>query len=512
MNPLPRQKLVEIVARHGPAIAKDSRRCEALLRDYCSGHRREVAVLVSAVQERVAADLLAYQTGLPREAVLSKLARRLHDNLAMQESAATWAVHSWALALGFISAAELDALEKEAQQPAPVKPAAATPAVKVQVAAAATPAVIAPAAAPAIVVSAKGDGDFRTLAEALQKVATGGRILLRPGLYREALILDKAVEIIGDGRRQEIVIANASANCLLMQTTRATVRGLTLRQEKDRTKVRKSLFAVDIAQGNLILEDCDITSESLSCIGIHKELTDPLIRRCRIQGSADSGIYFFDRAGGRVEECDISNSRNVGVAIAEGAAPTLRQCSIRDGSDAGLVVWDGAAGLIEECNIFANAKANVGISEAGNPILRNCRIYAGGNSGVFVHDRGQGRLEDCDIFHHTAAEVAVTLGGNLSMRNCRIHDGEDSGLFIGEQGQVVIAESEVYDNADAGVNVETGGVAAIRHCRINRNGSVAIRVNEGGAAQVEDCDLTDNEIASWQTEYGARIEAQGNRL
>jgi hypothetical protein len=81
MNDLPRQKLVEIIARHGPSMANEYRRCEGLLRDYCSGNRREIAVLVGAMKERVVADLLAAGTRLPREVVLAKLAKRLHDNL-----------------------------------------------------------------------------------------------------------------------------------------------------------------------------------------------------------------------------------------------------------------------------------------------------------------------------------------------------------------------------------------------------------------------------------------------
>ena len=504
MNDLPRQKLAEIIARHGHAVVNDHRRCEALLRDYCSGYRREVAVLVSAMEERVAADILAASVNLPREAVLTKLARRLHADIAMEETAAEWAVNSWALALGFVSSAELEIIERADGQPVPLKAAAAIAVTESR------PGIS--ASLPDIVVSAKGDGDYRNFREAMRNLPAGGRLFVRPGLYREGLIIDKPMEIIGDGKPEEIIIASAGASCILMQTDKASVRGLTLRQETESGKGSEGFFAVDIPQGRLILEDCDITSGSLSCIGIHNEMTAPTIRRCRIHNSADSGIYIFRAATGTVEDCDIYDSRNVGVAIAEGAAPAVKRCSIRDGRDAGIVVWSRATGLIEECNIFSNAKANVGISEEGNPILRHCRIYRGKNSGVFVHNDGLGTLEDCEIYNHAAAEVAVTLRGNLTVSRCRIHDGEDSGLFISSEGRLVIQECEVFNNADAGVKVDTGGGAVIHRCGINRNGSVAIKVNEGGAAQVEECDLTDNGIAPWQAEYGAHIEGQGNRL
>lgn len=99
MNNLPRQKLCEIVTQRN--VLDDPRLCEALLRDLCGEHKREIFVLVAAQKERVAADLLAPQAGVPREVLLTRLTRRLQDNLALTEDAAQWAVESWALALGF---------------------------------------------------------------------------------------------------------------------------------------------------------------------------------------------------------------------------------------------------------------------------------------------------------------------------------------------------------------------------------------------------------------------------
>ena len=107
MNDSPRQKLIEIVtdrkavfARTGRDVTTDAKLCEALLRDLCGEHRREISVLVAAQKERVAADLLASQDGVPREVLLTRLTRRLQDNLGLTEEAARWAVDSWALALG----------------------------------------------------------------------------------------------------------------------------------------------------------------------------------------------------------------------------------------------------------------------------------------------------------------------------------------------------------------------------------------------------------------------------
>jgi len=103
MNDVARQKLGQLIAAYGPSLCDDPRRCEALLRDYCPGYKREIHVLVNALRERVAADLLRSQNGTPYEVQLARLTRRLRDNFGLVDEAAAWAVESWALALGVIA-------------------------------------------------------------------------------------------------------------------------------------------------------------------------------------------------------------------------------------------------------------------------------------------------------------------------------------------------------------------------------------------------------------------------
>lgn len=115
MNSLPRQKLCEVIAAYGRALCDDPRRCEGLLRDLCGEHRREIFVLINAVRERVAADLLSSQGSAPNEVLLARLTKRLEDNLALARDAARWAVESWAMALAVIPYSEAEAMEADSQ-------------------------------------------------------------------------------------------------------------------------------------------------------------------------------------------------------------------------------------------------------------------------------------------------------------------------------------------------------------------------------------------------------------
>jgi hypothetical protein len=113
MSNIPRKALREIIAKYGTEVCSDGKRCEGLLKDKCGSYRREISILINALEERVPLDLLAGTNTLPRELLLNRLAKRLEDNLALTENAAVWAVESWALALNLINDREVTERESE---------------------------------------------------------------------------------------------------------------------------------------------------------------------------------------------------------------------------------------------------------------------------------------------------------------------------------------------------------------------------------------------------------------
>ena len=73
---------------------------------------------------------------------------------------------------------------------------------------------------PAIkIVDPMGRADHITISEAISQADSEDHILVRPGLYQEALVIDKPLEIIGDGNPEEIVVQTMGANAILFNTT-----------------------------------------------------------------------------------------------------------------------------------------------------------------------------------------------------------------------------------------------------------------------------------------------------
>ncbi len=527
MNAAPRQKLREIIRQHGQKVIENPRRVENLLRDYCGEYRREISVLTMALEENAVADMLSASV-LPRKVMLSRLAQRLCDNLALSESAAHWSIESWAWTFGLISDAELTENENEvatgqsaiekAKNVAPQIAAPTTRAEQTSPPNRATPAkqpiqtqtANVTALKTVYVVSAKGGGDYTSISEALQNVPANSRLLIREGLYQESIALDKNVEIEGDGAFENIIVRSTNQPCVSMRSERATLRGLSL-QGRGKS-YGKAFFAVDVPHGELTLENCDVTSDTLSCVAIYGVNANPILRNCRIHDGADSGIYVFDNARALIENCGVYRNQNANLAITQGAHPAVKNCRIDAGENGGIVVWgNGAAGVFEDCEISNHRLANVGVSQSANPIFRRCAIFGGRDSGVFVQQKGYGAFEECDVHGNQKAEVAVTDGGNTALRRCTIHNGSQSGIYVGNLARANIEGCSIYDHREAGVSVHGESVARVNRCNIYRNGLVAIRVKENSRASVEDCDLRGNRIAAWETEHGVVVERKNNR-
>jgi hypothetical protein len=511
MNELPRRKLLEIVARHGRSIIENPRRLEGLLRDYCGAYRREISVLVMAVEEHAVLDMLAASASLPRKVLLARLAQRLCDNLALSAEAALWSIESWALALGIIPEAEISPGKSNPETKITVSPQTGNSGSSIIPKAAAT--ITSSPPKPTInefIVAANGGGNFRSINEALRKAAPNSRLLVREGLYPESLILDKNIEIIGDGAIENIIIRSTDSSCLLMQAKKALVRGLTLQGLG--AKNGRAFFAVSIPGGELVLENCRITSDSLSGVAVFGAGANPLIKNCWIHDCADSGFYIFDNASPRIENCDVYRNRNVSIAITLGANPVLKSCRIFEGANGGIVIWgNGAAGTIEDCHIYGHRLANVGVREYGNPAFRRCQIYGGQDTGIFVHQNGYGSFEECDIYRNAEAQIGVSQNANSIFRRCTVHDGENSGFILQNQGRALIENCDIYDNREAGVAIHTESAATINQCSIHGNRKVAVKIKENSKARVENCDLRGNFLAAWETEYGITLEENNNR-
>ncbi len=93
-----------LVDRYGVSLIGESGRLRGLLQDECPQAKREISVLLQALEERVPQDLMRVHSGEPIGSLSPRLAKRLSDEKAMSPHASRWAVATWAQGLGLETA------------------------------------------------------------------------------------------------------------------------------------------------------------------------------------------------------------------------------------------------------------------------------------------------------------------------------------------------------------------------------------------------------------------------
>jgi Glycine zipper 2TM domain len=92
--------LRSLVDRYGITLLGEAGRLRGLLQDECPQAKREISVLLQALEDRVPQDLLRVHSGEPIGSLSPRLIKRLSDEKAMSPQASRWAVATWAQGLG----------------------------------------------------------------------------------------------------------------------------------------------------------------------------------------------------------------------------------------------------------------------------------------------------------------------------------------------------------------------------------------------------------------------------
>jgi parallel beta-helix repeat protein len=251
-------------------------------------------------------------------------------------------------------------------------------------------------------------GDYRSIQAAIRSATDGTRIAVKEGVYREALSVDKPIEIVGIGAREKIVIESDDNNVISFQTAKGQIArianlSISCLRRKEGSK-RKNCSGVKITQGNLRLQDCDVTSQHVSCISIQGDAL-PWIKGNHIHDGDQEGIWIADRACGLIEGNDICHNGLAGIAI-RNARPTVRENRIYEGRDQGIYIGEAAGGMIENNIIRENRGIGIEIDGQANPTVRENHVHSNGKQGI--HNKADGRatiINDNEVSGHPAGDV-----------------------------------------------------------------------------------------------------------
>ena len=319
-----------------------------------------------------------------------------------------------------------------------------------------------------IIVAQDGSGTYETVAEAIAAAADGDTILVRPGTYAEALIVDKDVVLRGDGPIEEIVIAAAPDGptyetgfswnrqeeyALVLVESGAEVSGLTFSGENARLFVHGGAPTLR----SLAFDDVGRPYEggpSVQAIVIRGGSTAHVLDSSFVDGG---GINIFEESSPLIEGNELDSGPGIygdygdgtiivgnhifgpglqGIDMGSAAAATIRDNTVTDKADG---MWISGSALVEG-NIVRNSGSSgiavpSTVSELGAPTIRANEL-SDNRTGI-RWENGEGVVEGNVIVGGTHG-ILLSLG-SPQIRDNTVEGAEDRGIYIGPLSSAVLS-------------------------------------------------------------------------
>ncbi|ARF77541.1 right-handed parallel beta-helix repeat-containing protein [Kitasatospora aureofaciens] len=328
-------------------------------------------------------------------------------------------------------------------------------------------------------------GEYDTLAEALAAAEPGDTVTVRPGTFRENVLLDKPVTIV-PAQGPGTVRIEPSSGVAITVTAAATVK-------------------------DLVVEGGDSSSPAVLVTG--PEAT-PAFSGCRIDTRSATGIEIGGGARPTLRGCVVANPGGLGLRLrGEGTAAAFEDCEVTAAGQAGLAVLGGATAALDRCRVHHASGAGVLLSDPGSAAeLTGCEIYEIRGSGVQAEAQAGGRLVDCDIHRVTGNGLTLDGEAELVLTGCRVHDLPENGADLRGRARLTLLHSTVRDFGRGALSVWDQGTEAVaQSCQLHGSTGEypALWVSDGARLTLTDCSLHDLPDALFVLDRDSAAVAQG---
>ncbi|MFN8521215.1 MAG: right-handed parallel beta-helix repeat-containing protein [Chloroflexota bacterium] len=255
-----------------------------------------------------------------------------------------------------------------------------------------------------LVVAADGSGDVRTIGEGIGVGGAGATLLVRPGVYREALELAADVEIEGLGETSAIrLVGPDDRPAVSVSDGRHAIRRITIsggrRADLEEESWVAGVAAVKVTRGTLELDGVAFVDSPETCVYAKSKYAIANVRDCDVQSEGGYLIELWDGAGGSVERCvlrgrqgrplvrleghqtDVELSGNTlvggGVLVQDRATPRISGNALTDQHGIAIKVTSGAAPVVVDNRIelrWASGVVVEGPSTGPMPVFERNRI------------------------------------------------------------------------------------------------------------------------------------------
>lgn len=250
-----------------------------------------------------------------------------------------------------------------------------------------------------IIVDQSGNGDYRSIQQAINNAQPGSIIYVKSGEYREIIDIKKQITLIGEGKDSTLIspISEKNKYAVRLGAPGAKIQNFGIKNGAPGLYTS----AVRFTSSNVEIYDCDIYETP---VGIVIWTSDNIIEGCRFWSCVDEGIALI---GTTYSDCD----NNI-----------IRDCIFRENCD-GIELQYSSSNTISNCEFYDNTHSGIDAISSSNDynVISNCEIYDNEVHGIYFSSSSENQIIDCDIYNND--------DGNIIERG----DSENNQVITNEQ-------------------------------------------------------------------------------
>jgi len=292
-----------------------------------------------------------------------------------------------------------------------------------------------------------GTGDTATIGAAIKASRGGAVIYILPGVYRERLILDDPVTLVGlpsDGR--PVMIIPPAGACLSSVALEVTVRDLSFGGGDG------SGPCIDLAAGAAELTGNVISGWQGTGLRLRDGST-AIVRGNQIRDVDGIGILIETGSIVVIEDNRIERSAGAGISVRGGSNPTVSANHIEDSGQAGIVISGGSTGGYADNVIIGGAASGIEVRGGANPNVVENRIGNAGGAGIYIYEGAHGRFAGNRIVGNRLSGVVIMSGAAPSLEGNEVRANRQHGILVLDGGGGELNQNVIKDNRGYGIAV-----------------------------------------------------------
>ncbi|WUH90758.1 right-handed parallel beta-helix repeat-containing protein [Streptomyces sp. NBC_00433] len=370
-------------------------------------------------------------------------------------------------------------------------------------------------------VAERGWGTHRTITAAVRAAQDGAVIHVQPGVYRESLVLDRAVSVVAEKGPGTVRIVAAHGPAVSVNGGAPLLRDVAIEGGSDRGP------AVLIGGGEAVLEQCEVSRGRVEVI---RDATAEL-RSCTVQDASGAGFHATGTAGAVLEDCAIRSIAGHGLMLSDAATADVRRTTVEQVTGCGVVMAGESLGTFDDCTVRNTGEAAVVVHTPARPVLRGCRLHGTKAQGLRVCDapgaaaaaaapasaadgaaaaagreETRVRLEKCEIFDTAEDGVLVSGGGEVWLRDCHIRETGGAGVIAAGSSRVELEQSRVVDPRGTGLAAVDSAQLHVRGGTVARTGANGVHASDASTVRLTECEISTTAYTALYFGGSARAE------